>query len=145
MARGTKAQGGISRKGWELLLGRVLLAMVFLVNGWNKVSDPSETVLYMRALDIPFASTWLALASGVIEMLGGFALLAGWHARAAARLLAAYLVVVTVFAHLLPSYRLAADGAREAELFHAWLNIAIMGGLIILGKAGPGGISRDGK
>jgi len=128
---------------WVLLVGRVLVAMLFITSGWGKLMDLNGTASFMVSTGMPFASSWLAGIAGAIELLGGLALLVGWRARESAGLLAAFLLVVTYFIHLAPAWKLVEGMARSTEMLHVRLNLALLGGLLIMFVSGPGKISRD--
>ena len=63
------------------LIGRVLLAYIFLVAGWGKLTAYSATVGYMEAMGVPGALLPLTI---LVEFGGGLALLFGFQARFAA-------------------------------------------------------------
>ena len=128
---------------WILLTGRVLVALLFVISGWEKLADIKGTAAFMASTGMPLATTWMAAVAGAIELLGGLALLVGWKAREAAGLLAGFLIVVTYFIHLVPAWKLAEGMARTTELMHVRLNLALLGGLLIMYVAGPGKVSRD--
>ena len=130
---------------WLLLAGRVLVAMLFVVSGWEKLSDLKGTAAFMASTGMPMATTWMAGLAGLIELLGGLALLVGWKERQAAGLLAVFLILVTYFIHLAPALKMAEGMVRSTELMHVRLNLALLGGLLIMYVAGPGRISRDKK
>ena len=56
-----------------LLIARILLAVLFLVFGWLKLTDYSWTVAYMTQSGAPLPSV-AALVASVIEFFGAIAL-----------------------------------------------------------------------
>jgi putative oxidoreductase len=130
---------------WLLLVGRVLVAMLFVVSGWEKLSDLKGTAAFMASTGMPLETAWMAGLAGAIELLGGLALLVGWKERQAAGLLAVFLIIVTYFIHLAPALKMVDGMAKSTELMHVRLNLALLGGLLVMYVAGPGRISRDKK
>lgn len=146
MARKKAAKKAVKRDPkWILLVGRVLVGMLFVVSGWEKLADINGTAAFMASTGMPLATAWMAVMAGAIELLGGLALLVGWKAREAAGLLAVFLLVVTYFIHLAPAWNMAEGMARTTEMMHVRLNLALLGGLLAMYVAGPGKISRDKK
>jgi putative oxidoreductase len=128
----------------ELLRGRVMLVLVLAYGGWLKLRYPEGTAAYLRTLAVPLAGVPLVLASGALEFGAGLALLVGWRTRAAALVLLLYLMPVTWFTHVAPG-RAATDLAvQDVELLQALKNLAVMGGLVLLARSGPGRHSLDG-
>jgi len=130
---------------WMLLAGRVLVAMLFLVSGWGKMKDPNGTAAFMASTGMPFTSVWLACLAGLLELACGLALLVGWKARQAVMILSGYLVLATYFIHLVPAWGMQAGAARENQIMHVSLNLGLLGGMLAMIVAGPGGISWDKK
>src|SRR4051812_1106105 len=84
----------LSRPG-VALVGRALLAAIFLVSGFAKLFDTPSTAAYMAQVGIPFA-TPLAVLAGVTEIFGGVAILFGFAGRVGVVLLFLYLIPVTL-------------------------------------------------
>jgi len=130
---------------WILLVARVLIGLLFIISGWEKLTNISETVKFMASTGMPLATSWMAGLAGAVELLGGIALLVGLRARLAGGFLAGFMAVVTYFIHLAPAWKMAAGMAKSTEMLHVWLNLALVGGLLLLSVAGAGRISLDKK
>ena len=65
------------------LVGRILLATIFVLSGIGKVTGFDATVGYIAAKALPMPQI-LAIATIVVELGAGLMLIAGWKARAAA-------------------------------------------------------------
>jgi putative oxidoreductase len=111
------------------LAGRILIASIFLLSGIDKFARYSATLGYMKAVHLPFPEV-LLVASGVIETLCALAIIAGWNTRAAAWVLVAWMIPVTLIFHN------PAQG--DAQMAHFMKNVAITGGLLALAAFGPG-------
>jgi putative oxidoreductase len=123
------------------LLGRLLLAWLFIPAGWAKVMGFSGTAGYIASKGIPFPEVCAALA--VAAELGlGLALLVGWKARWAALGLAIFVAVITPLFHnywAMPE----AQQMMQKQAFNK--NLAIVGGLLLVSAFGAGAYSVDGR
>src|SRR6201987_3265857 len=80
------------------LVGRVLIAAVFLLGGLSKVAAPSYTVGYIASGGLPFP--WLGYAIAVaVEIGGSLPLIAGYQARITASVLAAFSIATPIAFH----------------------------------------------
>ena len=111
------------------LIARVLMAYIFLVAGWGKITGYAATVGYMESMGVPGALLPLTI---LVEFGGGLALLFGFQARFAALGLAVFsLITAFIFHH----------GAEDAINFMK--NMAMAGGLLFLMLHGAGKFSLD--
>ncbi|RUU64235.1 DoxX family protein, partial [Mesorhizobium sp. M7A.T.Ca.TU.009.01.1.2] len=74
------AGSGASNASTTILLGRVLLAVIFLLSGAGKLTAIAGTAGYFGALGLPLP-TVTAIVVGLIELLGGLAILVGLKTR----------------------------------------------------------------
>ena len=111
------------------LIARVLMAYIFLVAGWGKISAYSATVGYMESMGVPGALLPLTI---LVEFGGGLALLFGFQARFAAFGLGLFSIITAFIFH---------DGAQDSINFMK--NFAMAGGLFFLMLHGAGKMSLD--
>ncbi|MDY0746906.1 DoxX family protein [Paucibacter sp. R3-3] len=111
------------------LLGRVLVALIFLVSAFGKLSAPAGTIGYIGSVGIPMPTLAYALAL-VTELVGGAILALGYRTRLVAAALAAFSVVSAVFFH-------HALGDQN-QMFHFLKNLAMAGGLLQFVAHGAG-------
>ncbi|MGH7985673.1 MAG: DoxX family protein [Candidatus Binataceae bacterium] len=116
------------------LIGRILMAIIFLNSGIMKAMHTGMFHGIMLAHQMPAASVYpLLYASMVIEIVCSVLLILGLQTRWAAFILFLWLIPVTIVFHVLTG--------QEVE----WLkNIAMMGGLLAFASFGPGALSLDG-
>ena len=74
------------------LIGRILLALIFVTSGFSKISGFEGTVGYLASKGLPMASIAAVIAI-VIELGGGLAVVFGFLTRWAALGLAIFSVV----------------------------------------------------
>jgi putative oxidoreductase len=111
------------------LIGRVLLAYIFLVAGWGKLTAYGATVGYMEAMGVPGALLPLTI---LVEFGGGLALLLGFQARFAAFGLGVFSIITAFIFH----------GSAE-DAINFMKNFAMAGGLFFLMLHGAGKLSVD--
>ena len=121
------------------LLGRVLIAPLFLVAGIRKAMAVAGTAGYLAKLGVP-AADMVVYAVIAAEILGGLLLLIGWRTRLVAWILIVFVAVATGLAHRFWEF----DAAQQANQQTQFLkNLAIIGGLLFLAAFGPGRASVD--
>jgi putative oxidoreductase len=123
------------------LAARALLALIFIVSGFGKITGFSGTAGYMASKGIPFAEVALVAAIAV-ELLGGLMLLVGFKARWAALAIFLFIIPTTVMFH-----NPAGLSGQEAQnqMIHLMKNLSIMGGMLMVAVFGPGAFSLDRK
>lgn len=118
------------------LLGRILLAAIFVFFGFGKAADPASTIGYISSVGLPFPA--LAYAGAVaLELGGGIALLLGYHTRIVAAALALFSVLTAVTFH--------ANLADQNQMIHFFKNFALAGGLLQVAAYGAGRFSLDAR
>lgn len=123
------------------LVGRILLALIFITSGFGKIMGFDGTVGYIASKGLPMASL-AALIAIVIELGGGLAVALGFMTRWAALALAVFSVVAGFIFHTY--WAVPADQVMMQQI-NFWKNISIAGGFLVLAAFGPGAISIDAK
>jgi putative oxidoreductase len=116
-----------------LALGRMLLAALFILEGWSKVRGYGAAAAYMDRYGIP---SLLLPAVIALELGGGLMMAVGWRTRLAAFALAVFCISAAVLFHN--------QLLDRGQLLHFEKNLAIAGGLLVLAVAGAGRWSVDG-
>lgn len=117
------------------LVGRALLALLFIPAGFSKMTGFAGAVGYAAAKGVPLPEVAIAIAV-VVELGLGLLLLVGFQTRRAALAIAFFTVVITFIFHPL------SDPAQAQAFFK---NIAVVGGLLTVAAWGAGGWSVDAK
>jgi putative oxidoreductase len=114
------------------LVGRVLLAALFLHEAYAKLMAYAASMAYMRAFGVP-----VELLPGAIgiELVCGLLIAVGYQTRIAALLLAAFCVATAVLFH-------TKLGDRN-QLLHFEKDLAIAGGFLVLFARGGGAWALD--
>jgi putative oxidoreductase len=80
------------------LVGRILMAFLFIPAGFGKISGFAGAVGYAGAMGMPMPTVAVGIGL-LIELVGGVALLLGWGTRWAALVLAFFTLVASFFFH----------------------------------------------
>ena len=115
-------------------LGRMMLALIFILAGVGKIMDPAGTMGYMQSVGLPGALLWPTIA---LEVLGGLAVAVGFKTRYAAIALAIFSIATAVIFHR--------NFADQMQMIMFLKNIAIAGGLLLLAVGGRTAYSMDNR
>src|SRR5262245_18394171 len=121
------------------LIGRVFSALLFVPEGFTKVTNFSGTVDYITAHGLPMPQV-LAAAAIVLEIGVRLALLIGLGARWAAGLLFIFSVLTALLFH---NFWAVPAGEQMEQSINFHKNLAIAGGLLFIMAFGPGAVSAD--
>ena len=124
-----------------IVVGRVLLALMFIFSGFGKLTGIEGTAGYIASGGLPFA-TALAVIVGLLELFGGVAIAVGFQARWAALALGLFTLVASVLFHKF--WAAPADQAFVQQLMFM-KNLSVAGGLFILAALGSGPVSVDAR
>jgi putative oxidoreductase len=114
--------------------GRLLISLIFIVSGFNKIANFAGTQAYMESAGVPGILLPLVIA---IELLGGLAVVFGWHTRLAAFLLAGFSLVSAVLFH--------ANFGDQMQMIMFMKNLALAGGFLMIVAQGAGPYSLDNR
>ena len=123
-----------------MLLARIMLMTLFLITGWQKLTDFSGTVSYMKttATPLPVVSTIVAI---VVEFFFGIGIILGVWTRILAWIFVAFTLATALLGHRY--WRLQGE-ERHANLLNFYKNVSIAGGLLLLAIVGPGRFALTG-
>jgi putative oxidoreductase len=121
------------------LVGRILLAVIFIKAGWGKIGGFEGTAGYMASKGLPMVQVLLVLTI-LVELGGGILLAVGYKARWVALVIFLFLIPVTVMFH--PFWGIPAEQVQN-QMNHFLKNVAIMGGMLMVFAFGPGAYSVD--
>ena len=124
---------------WAALVGRILLAILFVPSGFSAITDFAGTVGYVRSEGVPLPEVAAAMRIA-IEMGGGLMVLFGWKTRWAALAFIVFLAVITPIFH---NFWSAPADAQMLQQIMFMKNAAIGGAFFLLLAFGPGRLSVD--
>jgi putative oxidoreductase len=123
------------------LVGRILLALIFIISGVGKITGYAGTAGYMASKGLPMVAVLLPLTI-LVELGGGLLIALGWKARWAAAVLFLFIIPVTLVFHNPAGL---APAEAQQQMINLLKNVSIMGGMLGLFAFGPGGFSLDAK
>jgi putative oxidoreductase len=122
-----------------ILAGRILLALIFVISGFGKITGFAGTAGYIASKGMPLPEV-MAAGAIAVEFLGGLALVAGWKTRWAAAIIALFLIPTTAIFHN-PAGLTGMDA--QMQVINILKNLSIFGGMLLLIGFGPGKLSID--
>lgn len=141
-------------KGITTLVGRILLALIFLMSAvGNKIPNFSAVADLMKSQGVPLPSVLLTGAI-VFLLVGSLSIVLGFKARIGATLLLVFLVLATYFFHdfwtwpedamwILSSNSDVKMPVQQVEMISFMKNLALMGAMLFIVANGAGPMSLD--
>ena len=118
------------------VIGRVLIATLFLVSGFGKLAAPAATIGYIASAGLPVPTLGYAIAL-FVEIVLPIMLVLGYKTRLTAAILAVFSVVTALVFHLQLS--------DQNQSIHFLKNIVVAGGLLQIVAFGGGLLSLDSR
>jgi len=119
---------------WFELIGRILLAQLFLIAGIHKITAYAGTQGYMESMGVPGMLLPLVI---LLEVGGSLMLILGWKVRWTATAMGIFsLVAAAIFHH---------NFADQMNMLMFMKDVSIAGGMFILAANGAGVLSLDGR
>jgi len=119
-------------KPWGDLVGRLLLAQLFIIEGLSKLGDYAAAQAYVSHYGLPTLLLPPAIAT---EIGGGLLIALGWRTRLVALVLAGFCLATAVMFH--------ADFGNRGQLIHFKKDLALAGAFLLLWVRGAGLFSLD--
>lgn len=124
-----------------LLLVRVLLMLLFVIFGWEKLTGFEGTIGYMASVGAPLPAV-AAVIAVVVEFVFGILIILGFYTRPLAIVLAVYTIITGLMGH---QYWHMTGMAQYMAMINFYKNVSIAGGFLALALTGPGKFSIDRK
>jgi putative oxidoreductase len=122
-----------------LLIARILMMILFVIFGWQKLTGYTGTIAYFAQDGVPLPQ--LATLMAVFMELGvGLALAVGLFTRPLAILMALYTLATAILGH---HYWTMSGPEQVAAEINFFKNVSIVAGLILLYITGAGRLSLD--
>jgi len=123
------------------LVGRILLASIFLMSGIGKIGGFAGTAGYMASKGLPMVEALLAITI-VIEIGAALMLILGYKARLGGTALLLWMIPVTFIFHNF--WAMPADQQMIQQIMFM-KNLGLMGGMLYIMAFGSGPMSIDKK
>jgi putative oxidoreductase len=123
-----------SLKPYADLVGRLLIAIPFLISGWGKIGGYAGTQAYMQHAGVPGALLPVVI---LLELGGGIAIIIGLYTRPAALLLAVFTIIAALLFH--------AGSPDQMQQIMFLKDLGLAGGFLFLTANGAGPLSLDAR
>ncbi|MEK9969893.1 MAG: DoxX family protein [Ferrovibrio sp.] len=123
------------------VIGRILIALLFIPAGISKAGNFAGTVAYIGSKNLPLPQV-AAAGTIFVEIVVALALLVGFKARYAALILAVFTVAAALIFH---NYWAVPDAQKMMQQINFFKNLAIVGGLFFVAAFGAGPLSVDNR
>lgn len=130
-----------SYKSYVSVLGRLLLALMFIMAGFDKLTHIQGTAGYIASGGLPLPVV-LAVLAGVLELFGGLALVLGYQVRWIGLALALFTLAASVAFHAY--WSAPADQQFVVQLLFM-KNLSVAGGMFLISALGAGPLSLDAR
>jgi len=114
--------------------GRILMALIFVLAGLNKIGAIEGTQGYMEAMGVPGILIYPTI---LFEIGTGLAIMVGYQTRIVALALAGFCLVSAVIFH--------SDLGDQVQFVLFMKNLAMAGGFLFLVRDGAGQLSLDNR
>ncbi|MEQ1742762.1 MAG: DoxX family protein [Candidatus Nitrotoga sp.] len=123
------------------LAARILIALIFVMSGFGKITGFEGTVGYIASKGLPM-SELLAISAITVELGGGIMLIVGWNARWAAAAIFVFTAMAALFFH---NFWAVPPDEAQNQMINFMKNISMMGGLlyVVVHGSGPFSLSHD--
>ncbi|NWG03318.1 MAG: DoxX family protein [Syntrophaceae bacterium] len=121
-------------KAFGSLIGRILLALIFLNSGIGKIGNFEGTAQYMAKFGMSNTSFFL-FGAIVFELVGSVTIILGYFTRIGALLILVFLIPTTLIFHT--------NFADRMQMIMFLKNVSMFGGCLLLLSQGPGRLSLD--
>ena len=122
-------------------VGRILLALIFLMSGINKILNWEGTEGYMMSVGMPMVTIFL-IGAVVLEVGGSLSVILGFKARWGALALIVFTIPTTLIFH---AYWAVDPAQMQLQQIMFMKNLAMIGGLLLVMANGAGALSLDAK
>jgi putative oxidoreductase len=121
-------------KSLASLCGRILLVLIFLSSGIDKIENFEGTAKFMAQYGMPYPSFFL-FGAIILELAGSVFVILGYYTRFGALLLLIFLIPTTIIFHT--------NFDDPIQIVMLMKNISMFGGCLVLLGMGPGRFSLD--
>ena len=116
------------------LLGRILISILFLLNGVSKINNYESTVDWIESFEI---SGMIIIPAIILEIIGPILIIVGYKAKIAAGFLSLFCILTAIIFHN--------DFSDQIQFTSFLKNIALAGGFLFIVVNGTKEFSIDKK
>ena len=116
------------------LIGRIFISLIFLLSGFNKITNYEETIIWMESFGLP---GFLLIPTIILEITAPILIIIGYQVRFSAAFLAIFCIGTAIIFHN--------DFSNQMQLIAFMKNFALAGGFLFLVTNGAKDFSIDKK
>ncbi len=116
------------------IIARISISLLFLLNGYFKIINYDETILWMESFGIPGI---LIIPAIILEILGPILIILGYKTKIAAAFLSLFCILTALIFHN--------DFSDQVQLTSFLKNIGLAGGFLLIVINGTKDYSLDKK
>ena len=116
------------------LIGRIFISLIFLLSGYNKIFNYTDTVTWMEGFGVPGFLLGPAIA---LEILLPILIIIGYKTQISAILLAIFSITTAIIFHT--------DFGNQMQIVAFLKNLGLAGGFIFIAINGPKDWALDQK
>ena len=116
------------------LLGRILISILFLLNGVSKINNYESTVDWIESFEI---SGMIIIPAIILEIIGPILIIVGYKAKIAAGFLSLFCITTAIIFHN--------DFSNQMQFTSFLKNIALAGGFLFIAVNGTKDFSIEKK
>jgi|TARA_Y100001970_G_scaffold293098_1_gene437760 putative oxidoreductase len=116
------------------LIGRILISILFLLNGFTKINNYEGVITWMESFGMPGI---LIIPAIILEIVGPILIIIGYHAKISAVLLSLFCIATAIIFHN--------DFSNQMQITSFLKNIALAGGFLFIFINGTKDFSLDKK
>ena len=116
------------------IIARISISLLFLLNGYFKIINYDETILWMESFGIP---GMLIIPAIILEILGPILIILGYKTKIAAAFLSLFCILTALIFHN--------DFSDQVQLTSFLKNIGLAGGFLLIVINGTKDYSLDKK
>ena len=116
------------------LLGRIFISSIFLLSGYNKIFNYTDTVTWMEGFGVP---GFLLAPAIILEILLPVLIIIGYRTQISAIILGAFCITTAFIFH--------SDFSNQMQVIAFLKNFALTGGFIFIAVNGPKEWSMENK
>ena len=127
-------------KQYGPLVGRILLAAMFLLAGINKIGGFAGTAGWMASKGLPMTDVLLVITI-IVEIAGAAMIMVGWKANIGAAALLLFTLLASFIFH--DFWNVADAQAMQTQMIMFMKNMSVMGGMVLIMAFGTGPYSVE--
>ncbi len=116
------------------LIGRILISVIFLFSGFNKITNYEGTILWMEGFGL---QGFLLIPAIILEIVAPILIIVGYQTKIAAAALSVFCIATAFIFHN--------DFSDQMQIIAFMKNIALAGGFLFLVANGAKGYCLDKK